>query len=244
MLQSLSEEIRLCYRRAEHFSHQAKAAQTERLRADYLFHEQGWLKLAHSYEVQRQLALFIHETKKRENGGDLDIGPIRADGAAAATAWLEVPAPSKTGDEPGQLPNGLIAIVDDDDCVRDGLSALIESRGRKVATFASAEDYLAAEVRDHTVCLILDVHLPGMSGPHLQARLIAEGFPLPTVFLTGRHEDHVQKRVIAAGALGYLSKPCDEKALFDCIEKARLKLPADLHASSGAPATETGGALV
>jgi CheY-like chemotaxis protein len=244
MLQSLSEEIRLCYRRAEHFSHQAKVAQSERLRADYLFHEQGWLKLAHSYEVQRHLALFIHETKKRENGGDLNIGPIRADAAAAATACLEVPAPSKPGDEPGHLPDGVIAIVDDDDCARDGLSALIESRGRRAATFASAEDYLAAEAREHTVCLILDVHLPGMSGPDLQARLIAEGCRLPTVFVTARHQDHVQKRVIAAGALGYLSKPCDEKALFDCIEKARLELPGDLHASSGGPAAETGSALV
>jgi CheY-like chemotaxis protein len=226
MLQRLSEEIRLCYRQAERFSDQAKAAPSETFRADYLVLEQGWLKLAHSYERQHCLAGFIHETKKREDGRDLGIGRIRTDGTTAGTAWLELPEPSKTDIRPRHFADGVIAIVDDDDCVRGGLSALIESRGRRAATFASAEDYLAAGARDNTVCLILDVHLPGLSGPDLQALLIAEGRLLPTVFVTGRFEDRVQKRVIAAGALGYLSKPCDEKALFDCIEKAQSKSPS------------------
>jgi CheY-like chemotaxis protein len=225
MLQSLNEEIRLCYRRAEHFAHEAKAASTETLRADYLRREQNWLKLAHSYELQHRIALFINETMKGENASDPGVGHVRSDGAAAATAWPELPAPGKTGVEPRHLASGVIAIVDDDDCVRAGLSALIESQGRRAATFASAEDFLAAEARENAVCLILDVNLPGMSGPDLQARLMAEGCRLPTVFVTGRHEDHVQKRVIASGALGYLSKPCDEKVLFDCIEKAQLKSP-------------------
>lgn len=220
MLQSLSEGIRLCYRRAEHFAHRAKAAPTETLRADYLLCEQSWLKLARSFEMQHCVALSGDDAKKRESGEDLGNGQIRADGAAAATAWLELPEPSKPGVAPSQLSDGVIAIVDDDDCVRGGLSALIESRGQRAATFASAEDYLAAETRENTVCLIVDVHLPGMSGPDLHARLIAEGCCLPTVFVTGRYEEHVQKRVIAAGALGYLSKPCDETALFDCIAKA------------------------
>lgn len=241
MLQSLNEEIRLCYRRAEHFAHQARVAPSETLRADYLLHEQNWLKLAHSYELQHYVALFTHGTKEREDGGDPGMGPIRADGAAAATAWLELREPGKTGGEPELLPNAVIAIVDDDESVRAGLSVLIESRGRRAATFASAEDYLAAKASDNTACLILDVHLPGMSGPDLQARLIAEGCCLPTVFVTGRHEDHVQEQVIAAGALAYLSKPCDEHDLFDCIEKAQLKSPGRRRSDLACPSRSMRG---
>lgn len=122
--------------------------------------------------------------------------------------------------DPKPLYHDLITIVDDDDCVREGLSALIGSLGRRTATFASAEDYLASDSRVKTACLILDVHLPGMSGPDLQAHLIADGCCPPTIFVTGRFEEHVRKRVIEAGALGYLNKPCNEKILFDYIDKA------------------------
>lgn len=87
----------------------------------------------------------------------------------------EMPDPGQTGEAPRHLPPGLITIVDDDDCVRCGLSALIESRGRRASTFASAEDFLASAAKDNTACLILDVHLPGMDGPDLQAHLIADG---------------------------------------------------------------------
>jgi CheY-like chemotaxis protein len=220
MLQGLSEEIRLCYRRAEHFARMAKAAPTETLRADCLRHERCWLELARGHELQQRLTRSINDTRKRETGDDFGIRRVDANGAAGATAWVELPAPSKTGDGPKHVQDGLIAIVDDDDCVRDGLSALIESLGRRAATFTSAEDYLASAAKANTACLILDVHLPGMSGPDLQAHLIAEGCCPPTVFVTGRFEERAQHRVIAAGALGYLSKPCDEKTLFDCIEKA------------------------
>jgi FixJ family two-component response regulator len=114
----------------------------------------------------------------------------------------------------------LITIIDDDEYARAGLSALIESMGRRVATFASAEDYLALGVKENSACLILDVHLLGMSGPDLQVYLAAKGRCPPIVFITGRFEEHVQKRVIDAGALGYLSKPCNEKALLGCVAKA------------------------
>jgi CheY-like chemotaxis protein len=221
MLQGLGEEIRLCYRRAEHFGRMAKAAPSETLRADWLRHERCWLELARSHELRQRLTRPINDGKKPGNGGDFGIGRVDADGAAVGTARLALPEPSKTGDGPKHLQNGLIAIVDDDDCVREGLSALIESLGRRAATFASAEDYLASAVQRNTACLILDVHLPGMSGPDLQAHLIAEGCCPPTVFVTGRFEEHARQRVIAAGALGYLRKPCDEKTLFDCMEKAR-----------------------
>jgi FixJ family two-component response regulator len=113
----------------------------------------------------------------------------------------------------------LIAIVDDDQYTRSGLGFLIESLGCSVAMFVSAEDYLAADASENKACLILDVHLPGMSGPDLQAYLIAEGGCPPIIFVTGRFDEDVQKRVIEAGALGYLAKPCNE-ALLHYIGKA------------------------
>jgi CheY-like chemotaxis protein len=176
------------------------------------------LDLARSCGFEQSLTLFINENGKPETMKIEQSWHVNADGPAAATAWGTVPASGKTGDDPKRLEE-LITIVDDDECACAGLRALIESLGRRTATFASAEDYLASDIREDTACLILDVHLPGMSGPDLQAHLIAEGRWQPTVFVTGRFEEHVQKRVIEAGALGYLTKPCNEKALLDRIEE-------------------------
>jgi FixJ family two-component response regulator len=94
---------------------------------------------------------------------------------------------------------------------------LIESLGYRAVTFASAEEYLASDVRESTALLILDVHLLGMSGPDLQTNLIADRCCPPAVFVTGRFEEQVRKRVTEAGALGYLIKPWNEEALLDCI---------------------------
>ena len=215
MLQNLGDKVRLCYLKAEDFARRAKAAPTETLRADYLRHEQSWLQLARSYELQQRLTLFVNEKRTRKAEGYRGMGHISPDGLAVG-----MPGFRTTDDDPARFQNKTIAIVDDEDCVRDGLSTLIESRGRRAATFASAEDYLSLEANKSASCLILDVHLPGMSGPDLQAHLIAIGCCPPTIFVSGRFEEHVRKRVIGAGALGYLGKPCDEQALFDCIERA------------------------
>ena len=126
----------------------------------------------------------------------------------------------KTGDSPRRLQSALIAVVDDDECARSGLGILIETLGHRVAAFASAEEYLASNMSETPACLILDVYMPGMSGPDLQNHLIADGCCPPTIFATGRFEAHVQKRVMGAGAFGYLTKPCDDEALLDCIGKA------------------------
>jgi CheY-like chemotaxis protein len=230
MLQKLNEEIVLCHWKAEDCARQAKSAANDALRLYWLRHEQKWLELARSHELQQRLALFINERDRRKNdearalghvsAGHVNAAQVNADGAAAATAWVELPEPGKTAIDVKPLQDELIAIVDDEKWARGGLSTLIESRGHRAAAFASAEHYLASDVKENTACLILDVHLLGMSGPDLQAHLIADGCCPPTVFVTGRFEPHMQKRVIGAGALGYLTKPCNEQALFDCIEKA------------------------
>lgn len=79
----------------------------------------------------------------------------------------------------------LIAIIDDDPYARDGLSAYIESWGHNTATFATAEQYLASGIVVRNACLISDVHLPGMQGPDLQVRLIADRYRIPIIFVMG-----------------------------------------------------------
>lgn len=135
----------------------------------------------------------------------------------AGTPRIAPAEPGNTGHDVGHRKNELIAIVDDDEYALSGLEDLIESAGYKAATFVSAEDYFAADLVECPVCLILDVHLPGMSGPDLQADLVAAARCPPTVFVTGRLEEHVRKRVTEAGALGYLLKPCNAEALLHCI---------------------------
>ena len=96
---------------------------------------------------------------------------------------------------------------------------LIASLGYSGAMFASAEDYLVSDVKQRARCLILDVHLGGMSGPDLQSRLLADGYCTPVIFLTARFEEHVRDRVMEAGAFGYLTKPCDETILSNFLEQ-------------------------
>ena len=116
--------------------------------------------------------------------------------------------------------NALIAIVDDDQWAREGMDSLIESLGYLGATFMSAEDYLGSDLKQCAGCLILDVHLCGMSGPDLQARLLADGYRTPIIFVSAHCDDRVRDRVMAAGAFGYFAKPCNERALISCLERA------------------------
>ena len=225
MLQNLSENIRLCYREAEDCARKAETAQNETLRADCLRSEQSWLALARSYEHHQRLTLFVNEHRgERKDHGEQVVDHVDTDGLATPTACVKPPLePSKAE----RLENKLIAIVDDDEYARSGLSVLIESLGYRAATFASAEEFLASSMREDTACLILDVHMPGMNGPDLQAHLIAEGRCPPTVFITGQFDEHVRKRVIKAGAIGYLTKLGSADALVDSIEKAFAKTFVD-----------------
>lgn len=116
--------------------------------------------------------------------------------------------------------NAVIAIVDDDPWAREGMSSFVGSLGYLGATFMSAEEYLDSDLKRRAGCLILDVHLCGMSGPDLQARLLADGYCTPVIFVTAQFEEHVRDRVMRAGALGYLTKPWDERALITFLEDA------------------------
>ncbi len=103
---------------------------------------------------------------------------------------------------------------------REALEALIRALGYDVHAFASAQDYLKSDRISDTTCLISDVQMPGMTGLDLQKRLIADGFRIPTIFVTGLFREAVRAAAMAAGAVAFLEKPVDAQSLRQCIKKA------------------------
>lgn len=113
-----------------------------------------------------------------------------------------------------------VAIVDDDDAIRDALDGLIQSLGYHSARFASAEEFLASPDRAGIDCMITDVHMPGLSGLELQDRLNAEGCKPPTIFMTSYHDESTRSRAMDGGAYCFLSKPVDDEVLIACLNAA------------------------
>jgi FixJ family two-component response regulator len=114
----------------------------------------------------------------------------------------------------------LIAIVDDDEALRNSLDNLLRSVGFRVQGFASAEAFLQAQHAPETACLLLDVRLPGMNGLELQRQLVAAHWGMPIIFVTAYTNDDMRARALAAGAVAFLSKPCREEELLQAIEAA------------------------
>ena len=114
----------------------------------------------------------------------------------------------------------VVMIVDDDDSMRRAARRLVRSFGLGVDTFASAEDFLASGRLSETACLVLDVHMPGLSGIELQSKLIAEGHHIPVIFITAFADEKTQARALEAGAYAYLIKPFDEDDLLEGIRRA------------------------
>jgi len=114
----------------------------------------------------------------------------------------------------------LIAIVDDDPSVREGLSSLIRSAGLKVESFASAQEFLARPAAEAPSCLVLDLQLPGLSGLDLQKRIAEVGMEIPIVFLTGHGNIPASVQAMKAGAVEFLTKPFDDEELLRAIQEA------------------------
>jgi FixJ family two-component response regulator len=114
----------------------------------------------------------------------------------------------------------LVSVVDDDESVRESLPDLIRQFGFCARAFSSAEAFLASESIGETRCLLLDVAMPGMSGPDLQQELIRRRRNIPIVFITGTGDHTVRVRVLALGAVECLSKPFSETALLDALNAA------------------------
>jgi FixJ family two-component response regulator len=117
--------------------------------------------------------------------------------------------------------SAVVAIVDDDLSVREGLQTLIRSAGMRVETFASAQEFLAARrPTEVPSCLVLDLRLPGLSGLDLQKRMAEVGLEIPIVFLTGHGDIPASVRAMKAGAVEFLTKPVDGRELLEAIEEA------------------------
>jgi FixJ family two-component response regulator len=114
----------------------------------------------------------------------------------------------------------LVAVVDDDESVRESLPDLLREFGFAVEAFSSAEDFLASEAVGRTKCLILDVKMPGMSGPALQQELLRRRWTIPIVFITAHVDEGIRPRVLEAGAVDCLFKPFSETALLGAVTTA------------------------
>lgn len=114
----------------------------------------------------------------------------------------------------------LISVVDDDASVRESLPDLLRELGFRAEAFSSAEDFLASEVIEQTRCLVLDIHMPAMSGLELQAELSRRPRHIPIVFITAHTDENVRPRVLAQGAVECLFKPFSEGALIDALALA------------------------
>jgi FixJ family two-component response regulator len=114
----------------------------------------------------------------------------------------------------------LIAVVDDDESVREGATNLFRSMGFAVQAFASAEEFLSSGTLDQTSCLVLDVQMPGMGGLDLQSHLAATGRDIPIVFVTGYPDDRLRSTALQSGAVCFLTKPFNEGDLLDGLHSA------------------------
>ena len=114
----------------------------------------------------------------------------------------------------------LVSVVDDDESVRESLPDLLREFGFAVHAFASAEEFLASDSVGQTSCLILDMCMPGMSGPDLQRELTLRREEIPIIFITAHGDDTVRPRVLEQGAVECLIKPFSETALLGAIDTA------------------------
>ena len=117
-------------------------------------------------------------------------------------------------------PRPLISVVDDDESVRESLPDLLREFGFEAQTFSSAEEFLASESVADTNCLVLDVAMPGMSGPDLQQELKTREQSIPIVFITAARDASVRTRVLAQGAVECLFKPFEAADLVQALNAA------------------------
>jgi FixJ family two-component response regulator len=114
----------------------------------------------------------------------------------------------------------LISVVDDDESVRESLPDLLKLFGFTAHTFSSAEEFLASGQIGKTKCLILDIAMPGMSGPDLQRELKVRKITIPIIFMTAGRDDALRPRLLKEGAVECLFKPFSDSDLLDALNSA------------------------
>jgi FixJ family two-component response regulator len=113
-----------------------------------------------------------------------------------------------------------IHVIDDDAPVREGLGRLLRGMGYDVCIYENADRFLTTNVEPKRGCILLDIEMPGLSGPELQERLIASNSPIPIIFLTGHGDLPSSVRAVKAGAEDFLAKPAPSDVLADAIKRA------------------------
>jgi FixJ family two-component response regulator len=114
----------------------------------------------------------------------------------------------------------LLSVVDDDESIRESLPDLIKEFGFAARAFSSAEEFLSSGSVDETSCLILDIAMPGMSGPELHQELKRRGEEIPVLFMSGQKDETIRAQVLEQGAAGFLLKPFSDAALLEAIKTA------------------------
>jgi FixJ family two-component response regulator len=114
----------------------------------------------------------------------------------------------------------LVAVIDDDNSVRESSESLLRSAGFAARVFDSAEQFLNSPYVRKAACLVLDVRMPGMSGPELRRNLLLEGYDVPVIFITAATDEEARARELTNGAVAYLTKPFDEEELLSAIHRA------------------------
>jgi FixJ family two-component response regulator len=116
--------------------------------------------------------------------------------------------------------DSLISVVDDDESVRESLPDLLREFGFLAQAFSSAEEFLASDYVGETRCLILDIAMPGMTGPELQRELTLRRQEIPIVFITAYGDEAVRQRMLEGGAVECLFKPFQESTLIEALKAA------------------------
>ena len=117
-------------------------------------------------------------------------------------------------------PQRVVAVIDDDVDILKAIGRLLKAHGFRLESFASAEAFLARDSAHELACLVLDIHLGGISGIELQRRLKASGCRLPIIFITAIVDDATRREAMAAGCVAYLRKPFAARLLIDAIGNA------------------------
>jgi FixJ family two-component response regulator len=123
-------------------------------------------------------------------------------------------------EESAMAGRSLVSVVDDDESVRESVPDLLRELGFSAQAFSSAEEFLASDHVNETRCLILDVAMPGMTGPDLQRELKLRGQKIPIVFITGNRDETLRPRLLEQGAVECLFKPFSDTALLKAVDAA------------------------
>jgi FixJ family two-component response regulator len=118
------------------------------------------------------------------------------------------------------ITRSLVSVVDDDESVRESLPDLLREFGYAARTFSSAEEFLGSDCVDQTRCLMLDIGMPGMTGPDLQRELKLRGQQIPIVFITAHKDEAIRTRVLEEGAVECLFKPFSDTAVLEALNRA------------------------